>query len=136
MATVTLSMSIQATGGPQLSASRPIAVEAYDKIEVKLDPGGNNAAEVSVQLQPSAADKVSILAVNSSLFGKEITYKISDGNTDSVEVELDQPQLLTGSAIKFLGTAPKIIKLKNKFPAADATKKAQIEIFVGRQATG
>jgi hypothetical protein len=136
MATVTLSVSIQASGGPQISASRPIAVEAYDKIEIKLDPGGNAASEVSVQLQPSAADKVSILALSSSLYGKEITYKISDGATDSVEVELDQPQLLTGGSVKFLGTAPKIIKFKNKFPQADATKKAQIEIFVGRQATG
>jgi hypothetical protein len=135
MATVTLSVSIQASGGPQLSSSRPISVQAYDKVEVSLDPGGTAATEVVVQLQPGAADHVAVLALTSSLYSDKITYKVNDGTADSPEVALDQPQVFTGGAISFIGKDPKVIKLKNTFPASDATKKAQIEIFVARKAT-
>ena len=62
-------------------------------------------------------------------------YRLNDGATDSDPVQLDQPQVFVGNAIALFGVAPRTLKVKNTFPAADATKKAQIEVFVGRRAT-
>jgi len=135
MATVNVTLAIQAQGGPQMSVSRPLEVQAYDRVAVTVDPGGAGASEVAVDIQPSGADRVSILAIQSSLYGKEIVYRLSDGTTDSDPVQLDQPQVFVGNAVALFGVAPRTLKVKNTFPAADATKKAQIEVFVGRRAT-
>jgi hypothetical protein len=135
MATVNVTLGIQAQAGPQLSISRPIEVHAYDRVAVTVNPGGAAAAEVLVDIQPSGADRIAIFAVQSSLFGKEIVYRLSDGATDSDPVQLDQPQVFIGNAIALFGVAPKTLKIKNTFAAGDATKKALIEVFVARQAT-
>jgi len=37
--------------------------------------------------------------------------------------------------IEVLGVAPKILKFKNTYDASDTTKKASIEILIGRDAT-
>ena len=65
----------------------------------------------------------------------EITYKLSDGSNDSPAVALDAPLFLLGGAIALVGIAPKRLKIKNSFAASDATKKAAIEVLVGRDAT-
>src|SRR5262245_50246278 len=135
MATVNLTLGIQAVAGPQMTFARSIEVEAYDKIEIKLDPGGNAAPEVPVEIQPGAATKVALLAIQSSVLGKEIVYRANGGgNNNSDPVALDQPQIFVGDAIALFGVDPIVLKFKNKFPAGDPTKKATIEIFVGRQA--
>ena len=134
MATVNLTIGIQAVAGPQLNVARPLEVQAYDKVEVVLAPGGANAAETSIDIQPSGAGKLVFLALTSSVLGAEIVYKASDGATDSDPVQLTTPQLYLGNSVSLLKVAPKVLKIKNTFPANDNTKKATIEVFVGRQA--
>jgi hypothetical protein len=134
MATVNLTIGIQAVAGPQLNVVRPLEVQAYDKVEVTVNPGGAAAAETSIDIQPSGAGKVVFLAINSTVLGAEIVYKASDGAADSDAVQLTTPQLYLGNSISLLGVAPKLLKIKNTFPANDSTKKATVEIFVGRQA--
>jgi hypothetical protein len=132
MTTVTFSTNVQAAGGPQFSVNRSIEVEAYDRIEVKLDPTASGTpTPVVVHIQPSPAAKVAILALTSNVFGSAIKYKVSDGTHDSPEITLDQPQVFAGSAVGLFTVAPNIITLTN----ADAVKAALIEIFVGRKAT-
>jgi len=140
MTTVTLGTNVQVAGGPQLGFNRSIEVEAYDRIDVTLEPHGTGATAVEVQIQPSAGDKVLILALTSSLFAPDIVYQISDGTASghTADIPLDQPQVFTGGAIKLLGVDPKIIKLTNKIPVpvpADPSKTAKVTIFVGRKAT-
>lgn len=138
MTMVSFSANVQVAGGPQLGFNRSIEVEAYDRIDVTLEPHGTGATAVEVQIQPSSADKVAILALTSNLFDPDIVYKISDGTTDSPEIKLDQPQAFAGGAIKLFNVAPKIIKLTNKISIpvpADPTKTAKVTIFVGRKAT-
>ena len=136
MTTVNLALSIQVVGGPQLAVSTTKSVEAYDKTEVVIDPGGASAVEKLVYIQPGSAAQVSLLLIKSDLYGPEITYKASDGTTDSDAITLDEPQVMLGSgSVSLLGVAPKILKFKNTHPAGDAGKKATIEILVGRDAT-
>ena len=136
MTTVNVAVSIQVVGGPQLAISKTKQVEAYDKTDVVIDPGGAGAVEKLVYIQPGSAAQVSLILIKSDLYGPEITYKASDGTTDSDAIILDEPQIMFGSgSVALLGVAPKILKFKNTYPAGDASKKATIEILVGRDAT-
>jgi len=132
MATVNYGYSIQVTGGPQIAQARATTVQAYDKIEVSVDPG---ATDVVVDVQPGAASQVVLLALSSSLNDDKITYKVADGGGDKGPFKLDAPQLFTGGAVAVFGAPPKTLKFSNAHPANDPTKKAAIEIFVGRDAT-
>jgi hypothetical protein len=135
MTQMTFGISVQVPNGPQMALTGTQAAEAYDKIELTVDPGGGAAPEVNIQIQPGLAAAVTLVLVKSSVYGADITYRLSDGATDSPPVALDAPLLLLGSAVALCGVAPKALKIKNAFPAADATKKAAIEILIGRDAT-
>ncbi len=136
MTTVNLAVSIQVVGGPQVAISKTKTIEAYDRTEVVIEPGGAGATEKRVDIQPSSAAQVSLIVIKSDLYGPEITFKASDGTTDSAAIVLDEPQIMLGSgAVGLLGVAPKILKFKNTHPTGDASKKATIDILVGRDAT-
>lgn len=135
MAQIAYGVSVQIPNGPQIAQTGTKAAEAYDKVELALEAGGAGAAEVVIEIQPAAATAISLLLVKSSLYGLEITYKLSDGPNDSPTVALDAPLFLLGGAVALAGIAPKRLKIKNTFAAGDATKKAVIEILVGRDAT-
>jgi len=135
MTQITYGVSVQVPNGPQMAFTGIRNVEAYDKIELAVDPGGGAAPEISIELQPASAARVTLVLLKSSVYGSEITYKLSDGAADSPAVALDAPLLLLGRGVALCGVAPKLLKIKNTFPAADATKKAALEILVGRDAT-
>lgn len=127
-------LNVQVTGGPQIAiTSKPKSIQAYDKIEVIIEPGDT---ERSVDIQPSNGEKVIFLLIKSSLYGSEITYLVNDGTDDSANaIALDEPHIYSGTgAIALLGIDPKILKFTNTHPATDASKRAIIEIFVGRDA--
>jgi CRISPR/Cas system-associated protein Csm6 len=136
MTTINLTLNVQVAGGPKdvLSLPKPIAVEAYDKIEVTIKPG----TQQTVAVQPGDAPQVNFLLIKSSLFGPEITYIVNDGTNDFPaapdKIILDQPfHLYLGmGAVSVFGIAPKFLKFENA-PSAD--KDAAIEILVGRDAT-
>jgi hypothetical protein len=134
MATLNYSIGVQVPNGPQISVTRSREIEAFDKLDVQLDPVGPNGADVVVALQPGTASKVVMLLIKPSTPAKELSFKVSDGANDSAELTLEEPQVFVGDSLKLFGLDPTSVKLKNVFPAADATKKATIEIFVGRKA--
>jgi hypothetical protein len=131
MATVSYGFSIQVTGGPQISNTKLATVEAYDKVEVKLDPG---ATDVVVDVQPGATGQIALLAISSSLYSPKITYKVADGGGDKGPFALDAPHFFSGGAVGVFGAAPKTLKFSNALPTG-AANKAAIEIFVARDAT-
>ena len=131
MATVNYGFSIQVTGGPQIANTKVTTVEAYDKVEVKLDPG---ATDVVVDVQPGATSQISLLAISSSLYDTKLTYKVADGGGDKGPFTLDAPHFFSGGAVGVFGVAPKSLKFSNALPAGPSNK-ATIEIFVGRDAT-
>jgi len=132
MTTTNVALSIQVVGGPTVAISESKQIEAYDKIDVVIDPGG---VDVSVEIQPGSGTQINFLLIKSNLYStatSALSYKVSDGTTDSSSITLDEPHLYLGKGMMGLLIAvPKILKFKN----SDATKKASIEILIGRDAT-
>lgn len=129
MATINLALNVQVVGGPKVLISKSQSVEAYDKIEVAIEPDG---AKKSVEVQPGDADHVSFLLIESSVYSSALNYVVSEGDpsTDSSAIVLDQPHVYFGiGAVSALGVAPKTLNFTN-----NSGKQAAIEILVGRDA--
>lgn len=139
MKNLNASASFQIPGGPTLSATASLEIEAYDRIDVTLKPGDN---EKTVEIQPGAASQLRLLVIKSSLYdaGGDLTYVVSDGTNDSDPVNIDAPQIfMGGGAVGLFGVdPPKSVKFTNSLTPAgpsDTSKDAYIEILVGRDAT-
>lgn len=124
-------LSVQVVGGPKISVSQTMEVEAYDKIDVTV-PGGDDTTPgtATVEVQPGGASQVKFLLITSSLYDAKLTYKVN-GGTEAVK--LDALQLLMGSgAVGLLETTPQQLAFTNK---AGLFAPASIQILVGRKAT-
>ncbi len=130
MANISWSLSIQVAGGPTITAKEgPVLAEATDRIEVLIADGD---VDKTVELQPGPASSIDLLLIKSNQYGNgtDITFKVSDGSTDSSAVVLAGPQFYSGGAIMLLGLDPQSLKFSNA-----STEPAQIEIFIVRDAT-
>lgn len=129
MATISLMVTLQVAGSPAISiAGLPVASEAIDKIEATIAPGDTDKV---LDIQPGGLNAVQLLVVKSSSYGAHLSFKASDGATDSGKVVLDGPQLFSGGGVALLGVAPKQCKFTN----TSADKPANVEIYVARDAT-
>jgi len=127
-----LSINLAITGGPAWVVEHRETVDAYDVIDVVVTPG---TTDLLVEIQPGAAAQLGLFAIQSSLYGPEIQFKTSDGTTDSPAVALLGPQIYGHGVATLFAVAPLSLKLSNSHPAADNTKRARIQILVGRDAT-
>jgi len=123
-------LNVQVAGGPGISASRSLEVEAYDLISVNVlaitSPPDTDKA---VDVQPGEAGQVKFLAITSDRYGEGLTYKVNDAGNPSIA--LDQPQVLVGEgAVGLLDPAP--TKL---FFSTTLSQDASVQILVGRDAT-
>lgn len=131
MTTINATASFQVPGGPTLALTSTIAVEAYDRIDVTVNPGDSGK---QVEIQPGSASQIRLLVIKASLYGAKLSYVVGNGSTDSTPVILDGPQLFIGKGgVSLFGVDPKVIKFSNT--ETDSAKAAQIEILVGRDAT-
>ncbi len=120
-------LNVQVVGGPKLSASSTLALDAYDKIQVGIEAG---AADKKVEVQPGGAGHVRFLLITSDPYGEELTYKVNDSGSTKV-IKLDGPHLLVGKgAVELLDPAPSSL-----FFSSSLTKDAAVEILIGREAT-
>ena len=129
MATINLALNVQVVGGPKVLISKSQSVEAYDKIEVAIEPDGEKK---SVNVQPGDAAQVSFLLIQSSVYSSALNYIVSEAEPpqDSSGIALDQPHVYFGiGAVSALGVAPKTLTFIN-----NSGKQAAIEILVGRDA--
>jgi hypothetical protein len=126
-ATIKWSLSVQVVGGPAISLSDVLTVEAYDKVNVTVGAG----TQKKVEVQPGAAGQVQFLLISSDRYNDldpahDLTYKV-----DTTSVTLDAPQLLVGSGlVELLPAAPGELEFTNGLD-----EDAAIEILVGRDAT-
>jgi len=125
------SIKLAIAGGPAWSIDHAQTVDAYDVLDLILEPG---SVDAEIQLQPGSAGQVAVLAIQSSLYGEEISLKASDGDDDSPSVQLLGPQLYGNGNVGLFTVAPHLLKLTNGHPAADPSKRARIRILVGRAA--
>lgn len=135
MPNINIGLSIQIEGGPQVPvAPIKLPVEAYDKIEVSLQP----ATDVEVEVQPSEK-AVSFLLIKSSVYtpsGTADDKKLTYTPEGKQPINLDNPQVYLGTeSITTLLGAVKKINFSNKLEGDTAKAPAIIEILVGRDAT-
>ena len=124
---ITSVSEVSVAGGPSISISQTLPVDAYDLIDVAIADG---AADLVVEVQPgSAAGQVQLLLVSASQFNPSLTYRVNDmGNPTHA---LDRALLLTGAgAVGLLGFAPESLLFTNT-TGSDIT----VQILVGRDAT-
>ncbi len=128
---IVLGATITIPNGPKMTLNRTLTVEAYDKIDVTVPSG----ADVTVDLQPSAAGKVLFLLVTCDWYGAELSYKAN--SAAGTPYALDEPHLLTGKgAVAMLESAAAISKLLfSNTTAGPSAKDAKVQILVGRDAT-
>lgn len=118
-------LNVQVVAGPKISASGPITVDAYDKIQVTVDDG---AQDKVVEVQPGPEGRVQFLFIDPKPSGDALTYKVNNAGD---AIKLDAQQLFMGDgAVRLLGGAPESLSFTNGLGEA-----ASIEILVGRNVT-
>ncbi|UCE17782.1 MAG: hypothetical protein JSV84_12985 [Gemmatimonadota bacterium] len=125
--TINWTLNVQVVGGPKISTSQTITVDAYDKIEVVIPQDAENE---DIEIQPGGPGQVQFLLIRSDQYDDNLTYKV---NVDTATpIKLDAQQLLMGDgAVGLLSEeAPGKLLFSNAMGA-----DASIEILVGRKAT-
>lgn len=123
-------LNVQVVGGPKILASDTIDVDAYDKIDVTIEP---DASEKEVQIQPGDLGQVQFLLIKSDQYGDGLTYKVNAAND---EIKLDALQVLIGDgAVGLFKESPEKLLFTNNLILDGDKIPASIQIFVGRKAT-
>ncbi|MHC4203026.1 MAG: hypothetical protein ACYSTT_00125 [Planctomycetota bacterium] len=128
-AKINCAIDVQVDGGPKVSLSQTVNVEAYGNIEVTVTDGTDGE---DVLILPDGTDQVKFLLIRSNRYGADLSYSVNAAEADSTKrIRLDSPQLLMGEgAVNILGDPPHTLFFYNNL-GQDAT----IQILVGRQAT-
>jgi len=113
-------------GGPVVDGSGPVTVEAYSKINVTIAAA---AADVEVEVQPTAADRVNLLVITAGAYSADLTYKV--GANTGTPVALDAPQFFNGAGMmSMLEADPNSLFFSNA-----GAEDVPVTILVGRDAT-
>jgi hypothetical protein len=124
-------LDVAVENGPTVTGGDIIEVEAYDFVKVEV-PGGDatTPGTATVDVQPSGTGKVKFISIKSDIYDENLTYKVDGAGSD---VKLDSAHVfIGGGALGLLGATTKQFVFTNK---AGLTKKAGVEILVGRKAT-
>lgn len=130
-------MDVQVSGGPKISASQSIAVEAYDSIKVTVlgtVSGPDTVKEV--QVQPGSSGQVSFLAITSDRYDTGLTYSVNEDTNPSIV--LDRPHILFGQgAVGLLNPdhTDDTFAPTSLFFSSTISEDTEIHILVGRDAT-
>ena len=124
--TVKWSMNIAAVGGPQLSPSGTLEVEAYEIINIKVEKEAEN---LQVDLNPTGAE-LAILAITADRYDEPLTYDTSSGPNPAYT--LNNPHLMFGEASLITFSSGTVSLF---FTNPSTTKDKNLTIFVGRDAT-
>jgi len=114
-------LNVQVVGGPKISASDTLEVEAYDKIEAVIPTGGS----ATVNVQPGTGAQFLLITASSYA---NMTYEVDASGTT---VTLDGPHVLIGAgAVGLLGSTQNKFKFSN-----GGSEDVTVDILVGRDAT-
>jgi hypothetical protein len=125
MKKITYKLNVEVAEGPKLGITQSLDVEAYDVINIDVDPGGTPDVDV-------AQGNVQFLLISlAQPYPTEhpLTYKVK-GQADTFT--LDAPHLLLGGGVKdLLGKLPEVLQFAND----GNNPKLTVQILVGRDAT-
>jgi hypothetical protein len=123
---ITSQTQVQVAGGPGISATYTLSLDAYDLIDVTVNDGEVDAA---IEVQPGGAGQVQLLMVGSDHYDANLSYKV-DAPANPSHV-LDRPLLLSGlGGVGLLGGPPSQLLFTNA-----TGQNVGIQILVGREAT-
>jgi hypothetical protein len=123
---LTYAVSVQVAGGPRISASSTMEIEAYDKIQITLADGDS---DVEVNIQPDGTGLAQFLSITATGYDDSLTYKVNDAGATAIP--LDGPHVFIGAgAVNLLDPAPTTLVFSNN-TGGDVT----VHILVGRDAT-
>ncbi|HZT58773.1 MAG TPA: hypothetical protein VFA21_09135 [Pyrinomonadaceae bacterium] len=122
-------LNVQVDGGPRVSASDAVEVDAYDYIEVSVPKHDNGKdGEATADVQPGASADVLFLLIQTDTYkDSPLSYTV-ENSTKSVK--LDAQQTLVGAGATGLLDGP---PTKLNFSNAGASD-ASVRILVGRKA--
>jgi hypothetical protein len=113
-------VTVRAAGGPQLTGSGVMEVDAYDKVSVSV-PAGD---DLDVDLGPGAAGRITCLVILPAEPNNDLTYAVGANS-----IALDEPQFLFGGAVDLTGN-PASLTIANA-----GGEDAAVQILIGRDAT-
>lgn len=113
-------VTVRAEGGPQLTGSGVLEVDAYDKHSLVVPAG----ADLDVDLGPGAAGRIACLVILPDQPSADLSYDVG-----STTIALDEPQFLLGGAVNLTGN-PAALTLANA-----GVTDAGVQILIGRDAT-
>lgn len=116
------SYAAQVVGGPTVSGSGAMEIEAYEKLTVTVPANGT----LDVEILPGGGGSLQLLVMNPATPSEDLSYAIG-----SEYVVLDGPHVLIGAgAVGLLASTIGKLKFKN-----DSTADVEISILAGRDAT-
>jgi hypothetical protein len=130
--TINWTLNVNIPGGPTISGSEQLTVQAYDMIELQI-PAGTDAMEI--HLEPSDNTKIKFLLIKAEPSGDSLTYIVSDGTTavdgTSGAIVLDSPvHIYLGTGCVQTLPSPKNLTFTN-----GSSVPVSLQILVGRDAT-
>jgi hypothetical protein len=130
-AKITCNISVQMVGGPAITNSLSMMVDAIDMIDSLPVP--DKAAGEAISVQPGEVGQVNFLLIKASKWGDKLSYSVDAAELDETKrIKLDtslQIFLGTGS-VGLYGKAPKTLFFYNELG-----EDANVTIFAGRKAT-
>lgn len=127
MPTLSWNLNAEVQNGPKIAVAQTLAIESYDKTEVTIPPKTDTPVHIPGEVQ--------FLALVADRYGKDLTYKVSGGPANAIE--LDSPLILAGAgAVGLLGSAPTTLTFTNMLDDGKTNPKpVTVQILVGRKAT-
>ena len=132
--TINWTLNVNIPGGPSISGSKPLDVEAYDVIELEIP----KKQTTEILIEPSENTKVKFLLIKAEPSGDLLSYQVSDGTKHTEDIVLDVPMHIyigTG-CVKALQYSPKSLSFTNGMKNdKDEDVPVSLQILVGRDAT-
>jgi hypothetical protein len=132
-------LNVNIPGGPNISASNAMDIEAYDMIEVEIPA---KSTDMTVQIVPGANSEIRFLLIKtdtcSDSAGTTLKYKVNDGSDTSPAIDLDAPvHLFIGTGnVRVLGYSPNNLLFTNQLKnEQDEFIPVSVQVLVGRHAT-
>jgi hypothetical protein len=114
-------------GGLNVTATRDIPTEAYDKIDAVIAAGKNRV----VQIQPADTAQLKFLLITSDTYSDKLTYSVGEADSQAADrTKLDWAQMFVGSGmLSLIKESPKKLRIYN-----DTNADVAIQVLVGRTA--
>lgn len=127
-----LGIKLLPIGDPERVIEQPETVNADDLLKLVVNPG---VTDRLVELQPGTSSEDRLLALQSELLRPQLNLKANEGISDSQAVVPLGPQVHGNGSTALFPAPQRSLKFSNGHPTAQTTKRARVQVLVGRNAT-